>query len=404
MAETETDVRATASGADDAPAGEGDSSAGKKLRLRPWLWVFAGAAAFGAHLVFGRDSAFVETFYSRGIFVALRWAWDYTLGLSPVPLLFVFWATAVVWIAIRIFSRPARPKGAAHPPLLARLGCAVRSIAGVTGALVLFFYVLWGFNYDRLRIETHLGLETPGLAAAALADEAAWASRSAAGARAAISGASEAVLDSRLLPAGLESELRASLTRVLRDMGYPAPGRVRVRTFAPGGWMMRFSSSGIYIPYFGEGYAAGTILPCESPFTRAHEMAHGYGFTDEGDANFLAFLACAASDEPIVRYSGFLSYWEYAAGDLARAAPEGFRSLWSSLPAGMKADIQAVQANWNRYRGVIARVSGRIYERYLRSQGVREGMLSYSRFVNLVAAWTKAKGRPLPRARGPRRD
>ena len=57
---------------------------------------------------------------------------------SGMPQWLATWITlaAVVWIAIRIFSRPARPKGAAHPPLLARLGCAVRSIAGVTGALV----------------------------------------------------------------------------------------------------------------------------------------------------------------------------------------------------------------------------------------------------------------------------
>ena len=366
----------------------------KRRGLRPWLWVIAGAAAFGAHLLFGRDSAFVERFYSRGLFVALRWIWDYTLGLSPVPLLFVFWAVAVVWIGVRILLRRPRRKGAAHPPLRTRVGRFGRSIAAFAGALVFFFYVLWGFNYDRVRIETRLGLETPSLAAAELADEAAWASRSAAEARAAIPGATDAVLDSRLLPSGLESRLRVALGRVLKGMGYPAPGRVRVRTFVPGGWMMSFSSSGIYIPYFAEGYAAGTILPCETPFTRAHEMAHGFGFTDEGDANFLAFLACAASDEPLIRYSGFLSYWEYVGSDLSRAAPAEFRSLWGGLPAGMKADIQAVRANWNRYRGAIARASNRIYDRYLRSQGVREGMQSYSRFVNLVVAWTKAKGRP----------
>jgi hypothetical protein len=355
----------------------------------------AGAAAFGAHLAFGRDSAFVEAAYSRGFFVALRWIWDYTLGLSPVPVLFVVWVGAVLWLAAKILLRPPRPKGAARPKPILRVGRLLRSFGAFVGALVFFFYVLWGFNYDRVRIETRLGLETPGLSASELADESAWAARSAAGSRAAITGATDAALESRLLPAGLESKLRAAIVRVLKGMGYPVPGRVRVRTFVPGGWMMRFQSSGVYIPYFGEGYAAGSILSCERPMTMAHEMAHGYGLTDEGDANFLGFLACAASDDPFIRYSGFLSYWGYAAGDLSRAAPGEFRSLWSGLPAGMKADIQAVRESWSRYRGAIARVSGRIYERYLRSQGVREGMRSYDRFVNLVAAWTKAKGRPV---------
>ena len=354
----------------------------------------AGGAAFGAHLFFGRDSAFVEAVYSRGFYVGLRWIWDYTLGLSPVPILFVVWAAAVLWLTIKILLRAPRPKGAARPKLLARLGRFFRSAGAFAGALVFFFYVLWGFNYDRIRIETRLGLATPGLAAAELADEAAWASRSASEARSAIKGASDAALDSRLVPAGLESKLRASLTRVLKDMGYPTPGRVRVRTFVPGGWMMRFQTSGIYIPFFGEGYAAGSLLPCEKPATMAHEMAHGYGLTDEGDANFLGFLACAASDDPFVRYSGFLSYWGYVSSALSRASPAEYRALWNGLPPGMKADIQAVRESWSRYRGAIARVSGRIYERYLRSQGVREGMRSYDRFVNLVAAWSKTKGRP----------
>jgi hypothetical protein len=354
----------------------------------------AGAAAFGAHLACGRDSPFIEAVYARGFFVALRWIWDYSLGLSPVPILFLAGGAAALCFSIKILRRRPRPEGAAQTKLPVRIGRGLRSLGAFAGGLVALFYVLWGFNYDRVRVETRLGLDIPGLDAEALAEETEWALSSAAEARAGIAGATNAPLAPRLLPAHLESELRASMKRVLGTLGYPAPGRVRVRTFFPGGWMMRFQSSGVYIPYFGEGYAAGGILACEKPMTVAHEMAHGFGLTDEGDANFLGFLACAASEDPFIRYSGFLAYWEYAAGDLARGAPGPFRTLWEEAPAGMKADIQAVRENWSRYRGPIARVSGRIYERYLRSQGVREGMRSYDRFVNLVAAWSRAKGRP----------
>lgn len=374
-----------------APAATGRDR-GKSAFRRRWLWVLAGAAAFALHLLLGRDSAFVETFYSRGVFVGLRWIWDYTLGLSPVPLLFVFWFAAAAYLTIKVLRFYSRPCGGARTPWPLRIGRTVLALAAFAGGLVFFFYVLWGFNYDRVRLEKRLGLETPGLDAAELAAEAAWAAGAAAEFRAAIPEASASVLTARGLPAGLESDLRRAISKVLTGLGYPVPGRVRVRVFHPGGWMMRFSSSGIYIPYFSEGYAAGSILPCEMPFTMAHEMAHGFGLTDEGDANFLAFLACDASGDPFIRYSGFLSYWGYISSELARAAPAEFRTLWAKLSPGMKADIQAVRENWNRYRGALTRISGRVYERYLRSQGVREGMMSYSRFVNLVAAWKKAKG------------
>jgi hypothetical protein len=358
------------------------------------FWILAGAAAFALHLLFGRDSAFVETFYSRGVFVGLRWIWDYTLGLSPVPLLFVFWFAAAACLTIKVLRFYSRPRPHPRPSWPRRIGRAGLALAAFAGAMVFFFYVLWGFNYDRVRLEKRLGLETPGLSAAELIEEGAWAAGAAAESRATIPNASASVLTVQMLPARLESDLRRALSKVLAELGYPAPGRVRVRVFRPGGWMMRFSSSGIYIPYFGEGYAAGGILPTEKPFTMAHEMAHGFGLTDEGDANFLAFLACDASGDSFIRYSGFLSYWGYVSGELARAAPSEFKALWAKLPAGMQADIRAERENWNRYRGALTRISGRIYERYLRSQGVREGMLSYSRFVNLVAAWKKAKGRP----------
>lgn len=374
----------------DTPAATGRDR-GKSAFRRRCLWILAGVAAFTLHLLFGRDSVFVETFYSRGIFVGLRWIWDYTLGLSPVPLIFVFWFAAAAYLTIRILRFSSRPRFSPRPSRPRRIGRAALSLAALAGGLVFFFYVIWGFNYDRIRLEKRLGLETPGLGAAELATEAAWAAGAAAEFRAAIPRASDAVLTAPDLPPGLESDLRRALSKVLNGLGYPTPGRVRVRIFHPGGWMMRFASSGIYIPYFGEGYAAGSILPWEKPFTMAHEMAHGFGLTAEGDANFLAFLACDASGDPFVRYSGFLSYWGYVSSELARAAPAEFKALWEKLPPGMKADIQAVRENWNRYRGVLTRISGRVYERYLRSQGVREGMMSYSRFVNLVAAWKKAK-------------
>jgi hypothetical protein len=355
------------------------------------LWIAAGAAAFGLHLWLGRDSALAEKFYARGFYVGLRWIWDYTLGLSPVPLVDLVFAAAVLWAIARVVRRFARPKPAPAASRLNRLGRLAAAAAGFIGALVFFFYALWGFNYNRIGLEKQLKLDAAPLDIASLAAEAGWATRSAVEARASIAGASTAALGPKSLPADLESVLRSGLTRVLIEIGYPAPGRVRARTFDPGGWMMRFSGSGIFVPYFGEGYAAGNVLAFEMPFTKAHEMAHGYGVTEEGEANFLALLACRESADPLVRYSGFLSYWDYAAGELANSSPPRFKILWAGVPEGMKADIRAQRANWDRYRGPLEKISHKVYEKYLKTQGIREGMKSYSRFVNLVAAWKKLR-------------
>ncbi len=353
------------------------------------LWIFAGTAAFGLHLGLGKDSALAEKIYGRGFFVGLRWIWDYTLGLSPVPILYFIAAAALVWTVVKVARGLARQRYPGNGSRLKRFGRFFLGAAGWIGAVVFFFYALWGFNYNRIGIEKQMGFKAAPLPIAELAAEADWATRAAVESRRLISGASTAALDPGILSTNLEAELRSRLSRVLREAGYPAPGRVRVRVFVPGGWMMRLSGSGIYIPFFGEGYAAGKLLPFEMAFTMAHEMAHGFGITDEGEANFLALLACQRSADPAIRYSGFLSYWGYAAGELASSAPARFKALWAGVPEGMKADVRALRANWDRYRGALEKISRQVYDKYLKTQGIEEGLNSYSRFVALAAAWRK---------------
>jgi hypothetical protein len=160
---------------------------------------------------------------------------------------------------------------------------------------------------------------------------------------------------------------------------------------------MRLSSSGFYFPYGGEGYIAGNLTAAERPFVTAHEMVHAYGITDEGAANFLGFLACASSTDPAVRYSGLLSYWEYVFPELVRAAGQEAAHLAARLPEGVKADMRAAFENWDRYRGPARAAAQAVYERYLKSQGIEEGIKSYDRFVSLVVAWKRREVRsPAP--------
>ncbi len=369
----------------------------KRTREQKWLirrgvWVGLGAGAYAVHLWLGRDSSLAEKFYSRGIYAAIRLIWDHTLGFSPIPLLYIVVPAAIlfwtVYRIVRFFSRRPRPSISWG----LKIGRTLLRAASAIGGLVFFFYFLWGFNYNRIGFERQLKLALEPLNPAALAAEIDWATRKAVEARASIPGSSDAALEPRFYPQDLESMLRTSLKGLLENLDYPAAGRVRIRLFQPAGWLMRFSGSGIFNPFLGEGYIAGDLLPFEIPFTMAHEMVHGYGICEEGDANFLAFLTCESSADPAVRYSGFLSYWSYVFAETGRLAPQSINTIRELIPEGMKADLRAEAKNWRRYQGPLSRIGEKINNQYLKSQGIREGIRSYDRLVLLVAAWKNAHG------------
>jgi hypothetical protein len=283
-----------------------------------------------------------------------------------------------------------------RPPVKGRLRLALRNLGGFIGAFIFLFHFLWGFNYQRVPIETHLGLRLDSMNVEALCTEADWAARQAEADRKAINGATDDSLSERLLPQDLEWKVRLAVGETMRLMDYPFAGRVRGRVLAPGGWMLRVGIAGIYNPFTGEGNVSGAQTPQKIPFTMAHEMAHGCGFGDEGSCNFIGMVACSLSDDPFIRYSGQMGYWAYLYSDLYDADPEMARMLAHDLDPGIKNDLRANRNNYQHYHGQIAEFGQHVNNAYLNSQGVIGGIKSYDRVTVMRAAWrqhlTQAQG------------
>jgi hypothetical protein len=178
---------------------------------------------------------------------------------------------------------------------------------------------------------------------------------------------------------------------------YPAAGRVRVHKFSPSGFLMAFAISGIYLPYTGEAYVPANLTAVELPFTMAHEMAHGFGFTEEGTANFLAYLTCISAKDPLIRYSGCIEYFNYISFELFLASRAAHEEMMKKLPQGVIADRRAISRNWERYRDWLTDLGQKVNDIYLKSQGIKEGVKSYNRVIILTAAWrSAARDRILP--------
>lgn len=268
--------------------------------------------------------------------------------------------------------------------LILRLFTGLLSVAGF---LITLFLWLWGFNYGRIPVEDQLKLPLHRPSYEEIKADLLSETEAIKALRGAIPDITDAPLQIPYSRSELERKLRADLTHALRQSGYPTSGRVRGRWMYPKGIFLRFSSAGLYFPFTGEGHIDAGLIDLQWPPTMSHELAHGYGFGDEGVCSFWAYLACEQSTDPVIAYMGRLSYWRSLAIYYKIKEPEAYATFRAELPPGIIADLDAINANLEAYPDIAPKLRYQAYDAYLRAQGVKEGMENYSKVVLLVQAW-----------------
>ena len=155
--------------------------------------------------------------------------------------------------------------------------------------------------------------------------------------------------------------------------------------------MSHMHITGVYSFFTGEANLNVNFPDYTLPYTAAHEMAHQRGIAREDEANFMAFLVCIASDDPYIRYSGYLNAYEYVASALYRASPDLYYKAVGRLSESVKGEMAAYNDFYDQYRDTTAsQVSGAINNSYLQSQGT-PGTVSYGMVVDLTVAYYKAQ-------------
>jgi len=349
----------------------------------PWRPALV-AAATGAALV-RLPPTMVERLYSAHVYAGVQPLLTSISNLAPFALFDVLVAiVAVSWIALGVRDL-VRVKGR-----LRALALIVWRGIVWSAALYLAFLIIWGLNYRRVRLVEALAADSTRVTPAAVKEAAAFS----AGQMNAVYAAAHAA---GWPPAGaIDSELPEALERALTDAGRPhavVPGRPKRTIFD---WFFRKAAvDGMIDPFFLETLVASDVLPFERPFVVAHEWSHLAGIADEGEANFLGWLACLRASPP-AQYSG----WLFLYSELLQAANAGDRStIAAALAAGPRADLRAIRERIARQ--VSPRVSAagwRVYDSYLKANRVDAGTASYRDVVRLALGARLASGwQPLSR-------
>lgn len=329
------------------------------------------------------ESAFVEQFYSRGIFQLYRVFWDFLFGWIPVPIIYIL-LLGLIWYFIQYYRKPSSTGS-----WLSKAIYIIRPWINCISLLVILFYLLWGFNYKRQDpLQSFLSEETVVMTEQELINEFEAISWRLNDTRQDLG---DSVNWQEMSRIG-DADFRIDLMAMFSAMNLPTDGAVRARAIYPKGVLLRFSTAGIYLPFVGEGHIDPGLHPITWPFTMMHEMSHGYGYTGEDLCNFWAYLASVNSNDGLVRYSGYMAYWRYLRSNVYRANREAYYEVMSCVSREVKSDLNEIIDYQERYPDIMPMLRDLIYDSYLKSHGISEGLKSYSRLIVLADRWKKKYG------------
>jgi len=371
----------------------------KPLHARRRLaWLVAGLGCYALLLILQRHPWAVERVYATSFSPLLTRAVSRTFGIVPFPLFEIVIAVIVgaliiagVRAAYQVMRRRRRLSNA-----LARGALRIARDAGV---LVTLFYIIWGFNYVRPRLDARLGYSSGTVAST---EELARLTRQLVdGANAAyveLRGSTDAGTpttmpsDRRSLLAALDSGWRRTTAELKLA---PNAARAYGRPKSPfSSTLARHMgvSAGIFFPYTGEALFIADLPAPQLVKTIAHEQAHQRGTAVEGDANALAFFVCAWSPDPLARYAGLSFARDQMLAELARTDTAAFRAAYVRMHPGVQRDRADLRDYWRRTRVPSSELATRVNDASLRLNRVREGVRSYSRSTLIFIEFARTRG------------
>ncbi len=329
----------------------------------------------GLHFLSGRlFPGMTELLYLHFIYVVVKWVlWPLTVW--PVSAFSIFAGFVFIIFGFWVY-RAFQMKFS-----IWKFSLGVLNVAGL---LIGLFYLNWGFNYSLPKMVERLGWDVPEYEASRISSLYASVTHEMLSAR------KDWVEEGTGSPNLDEDFIRSEVGRIQKawliekDLYVSVPAQIRP---LPKGLLLRISTAGFYFPFGGEGYWDAGLHDLVVPFVMAHELAHNYGITDEGEANFIAFHTCIQSEHAFIRYCGYLNFWRYVARQFRYMDPEGFEKEWACLSDTIKNDLIQIHEQHDLYPDILPQVRDVIYDTFLRAQGVQSGLESYAEVVKLELAY-----------------
>ena len=155
---------------------------------------------------------------------------------------------------------------------------------------------------------------------------------------------------------------------------------------------LTYMGFGGYLNPFTNEAQVNDLLPMYTfPLTTAHEMAHQIGFASENECNFIGVLASVKNDNLYYKYAGYSFTLRYCLGIWQYKNEKVFRELKKGINTGVLKNYQESQDFWKKYDTFIDEGFHFLYDNFLKSNNQKDGMESYSKFIDLTLNYYKTR-------------
>ncbi|MEJ7611573.1 MAG: DUF3810 domain-containing protein [Ferruginibacter sp.] len=345
-------------------------------------------SAVAVHL-YSMDPSRVENGYSRVLFPRIAGFLRAIFGWLPFSIGDIMYGAAaffLIMLLIRFSKWLFRfRKNNLAPHFLRGAG----SLLTVCSIIYILFNLFWGINYNRVGIAGQLNLEIKKYSVeelktinAVLVEKVNFSKRS--------------LLWSKTAYPG-NKELFAMTTRAYETVAKQYPfltyRRVSIKP-SLWSWVGNYTGFlGYYNPFTGEAQVNTTVSKFTQPFTACHETAHQLGYAKEMEANFVGYLAAAASKDTLFHYSVYTDLFTYANRTLYFADSSAAQLYRKMLLPEVIADFKERREFNLAHRSFLEPVFRGIYGVFLKSNQQPMGMLSYDEVTGFIIAYYKKFGK-----------
>ncbi|WP_281228379.1 DUF3810 domain-containing protein [Flavobacterium aquiphilum] len=149
-----------------------------------------------------------------------------------------------------------------------------------------------------------------------------------------------------------------------------------------GGYLNPFTNEA-QVNYLGPMYSF--------PMTTNHEMAHQMGYASESECNFIGFMSSIKNKNLYFQYSGYSMALRYCLGNWQVRDEKVLKQLLKIVNKGILKNYKESEDFWDQYETPIETGFHIFYDRFLKINQQKDGMDSYSKFVNLMVNYYKER-------------